>query len=140
MKKSSAIPLQFKVLISLKILARGNDFDTILELSGVPLLTCHRIFNTFIKSFTINFFNEYVHMPTGDKLTQCMNTYKLLGFNGCVGSIDCTHIYWSKCPKELVNFCIGKRGSQLFHSNVLLIIIEEYKCAVMPSVEQLMIN
>ncbi len=50
-------------------------------------------------------------MPTGDKMIEVMNTYKLLGFNGCVGSMDCTHIYcWNKCPKELLNFCVGKEG------------------------------
>ncbi len=108
MKNCSAIPLEFKVLIVLRILARGNDFDTISELSLVPLSTCHRIFVTFIKSFVVNFFDKYVYFPTGDKLRECMNTYKLLGFNGCVGSFDCTHIYWNKCPKELVNYCVGK--------------------------------
>jgi hypothetical protein len=99
MKNSSAIPLEFKVLILLRILARGNDLDTLCELSGVPISTCHNIFLTFIKSFTVNCFDEYVSMPTGDKMKEVMNTYKLLGFNGCVGSMDCTHIYWNKCPK-----------------------------------------
>ena len=47
-------------------------------------------------------------MPTGDALREVMDTYKSMGFNGAIGSIDCTHILLNKCPKEFVNICTGK--------------------------------
>ena len=37
-----------------------------------------------------------------------MATYKMMGFNGAIGSIDCTHVKWSKCPTAKQNLCIGK--------------------------------
>ncbi len=106
------------------------------ELSGVPISTCHNIFHTFIKSFTVNFFDQYVSMPTGDKMKEVMNVYKLLDFNECVGSMDCTHIYWNKCPKELLNFC-GKRSKTNW--SFQCVVHHERKVALL-SVEQRMKN
>jgi hypothetical protein len=33
-----------------------------------------------------------------------------MGFPGCVGSMDVTHIYWDKCPNYLRFLCKGKEG------------------------------
>ena len=33
-----------------------------------------------------------------------------MGFPGCVGSIDCTHIAWDMCPTTLNPLCKGKEG------------------------------
>ena len=30
------------------------------------------------------------------------------GFNGCFGSIYCTHIFWNRCQKKWTNYCTGK--------------------------------
>jgi hypothetical protein len=45
-------------------------------------------------------------MPVGDELKKVMEVYKLLGFNGAIGSMDCTHVKWNKCPASKQNFCI----------------------------------
>ncbi len=40
-----------------------------------------------------------MYVPNGQEgLQDLMNTYKMLGFNGEIGSIDGTHVKWSKCP------------------------------------------
>ncbi len=62
----------------------------------------------FLKHIVKLFFNKYVYMPEGDELREIMNKYKIMGFNGCIGSIDCTHVLWNKCPLSLRNYCIGK--------------------------------
>ena len=31
-----------------------------------------------------------------------------MGLPGAVGSMDCTHLYWEKCPVEWSNICTGK--------------------------------
>ena len=36
--------------------------------------------------------------------------YKALGLPGCIGSMDCTHLHWDKCPTNLTNLCTGKEG------------------------------
>jgi hypothetical protein len=55
-----------------------------------------------------HFFDIFVTIPKGDKLRKVMEVNKMLGFNGCFGSIDCTHIFWKRCPKEWANYCMGK--------------------------------
>ena len=39
-----------------------------------------------------------------------METYRLLSFTGCVGSIDATHVKWDQCDKEFKWRCHGKEG------------------------------
>ena len=54
------VPIEFKVLISLRIMGRGNVCDDIAEMSGVPESTCSVIFHRFCTQFAKNFFDEYV--------------------------------------------------------------------------------
>ncbi len=109
MKRSGSIPIEFKLLVVLRILARGNDFDTINELSMIPLSICHKIFCDFVFNFAPKFLQLHVCMPTGSELRDVMNTYKAMGFNGAIGSIDCTHVLLlNKCPNEYANICTGK--------------------------------
>lgn len=39
-----------------------------------------------------------------------METSRKLGFGGCVGSLDCTHVKWSRCPDDIRFDCLGKEG------------------------------
>ena len=51
-RRKSVIPPEFKVLTSLRILARARDTDTMSELSEVPQYTCSLIFhNLFTQVF-----------------------------------------------------------------------------------------
>jgi len=55
---------------------------------------------------------EFQHpfSPTTSELCSIMQAYALVGFPGCVGSIDCTHIRWWNCPSKHRNSCHGKEG------------------------------
>jgi hypothetical protein len=109
MKNKSPIPIEIKCMVALRILGRGSCADDMSEMSGVGESTCNSIFKRFIAGMSVDeVFNLYVHPPAGAKLTEVMDTYARLGFPGAVGSIDCTHIFWSKCPVELTNLCRGK--------------------------------
>jgi hypothetical protein len=33
--------------------------------------------------------------------------YEKLGLPGCIGSMDCTHVLWHRCPKVIRNVCTG---------------------------------
>ena len=52
-----------------------------------------------------------MYIPRGADLRSVMDVYKLMGFNGAFGSVDCTHINWRRCPVSLTNFCIGKENT-----------------------------
>jgi hypothetical protein len=107
-RENFGVPVKFRVLIGLRFLARAHDSDTMEELSQVKSSTCHTIFHQFIDGMVEHLFPLFVTIPTGHKLRKVMEVYKMLGFNGCFGSIDCTHVFWKRCPKEWANYCFGK--------------------------------
>lgn len=104
----SAIPLEIKAMIGLRILGRGSVLDDIEEFCRVRKSTVHAIFHQFINGVARTMFAAYVTPPSGDRLKRVLNTYARLGFPGAVGSVDCTHVYWDKCPVAMVNLCKGK--------------------------------
>ena len=80
------VPLEFKILISLRILGRGNCFDDIAELSRGYESSCHKIFHDFINAFHDHFYEQYVNVPTGQRMEKVKRMYEQLG------------IPWDKCP------------------------------------------
>jgi len=107
MKYNSRIPVEIKCLIALRILGRGSCCDDMEEMSGVAESTCNYIFHQFIEGVATKLFSKYVYPPEmgTPHFDNVTNTYAKMGFPGCVGSVDCTHIYWDKCPVELTNLC-----------------------------------
>lgn len=99
-QRESQIPIEFKVLIALRILGRDAVADECNELSFVGESTCHFIFKKFVSNYTKAFYSTYVNFPRGDDLLETMETYRRLGFPGCFGSIDCTHVKWAACAKD----------------------------------------
>jgi hypothetical protein len=105
------IPIEIKILVSLRILARGNVSDDISEMSKVGLSTCPSIFSQFVLKFAETFRKAFIYLPQdGEDLKKVMEIYARLGFPGCIGSMDCTHVHWLNCPEILKNLCIGKEG------------------------------
>jgi hypothetical protein len=52
----------------------------------------------------------YIGRPTGDDMTKMMRVYEKMGLPGCIGSTDCVHLQWDRCPLSLTNLCKGKEG------------------------------
>jgi hypothetical protein len=110
------VPLEFKILVSPRILSRGNVCDDIFEMSGVPEKTCDVIFHRFCEQFDKIFYGDYVKPPSGERLQKVMEIYAELGQHGALGSMDATHLHWNKCPKGLKNLCKGKES---YHSDFI---------------------
>lgn len=104
------IPIEFKLLIALRILGRDAVADECEELSFVSESTCHYIFKKFVTNYSKHFYDQYVKCPVGNDLLKVMEVYRRLGFPGCVGSIDCTHVKWSMCSKDEKWKASGKEG------------------------------
>jgi hypothetical protein len=107
-KRASYIPIEFKVMVALRIIGRDTDCDTASELSGIPKSTCNNIMKEFCLAFSKAFYDEFVYFPGGDELSKIMETFAKVGFPGAVGSMDVTHFRWLACPKEEFNLCKGK--------------------------------
>ena len=101
------IPVEIKLLISLRLMGRGECTDTLVECSGVKSATVNRIFKTFLRNFT-KFKHIFIPEPTEEDIRDNMLVYNELGLPGAIGSVDCTHLHWRMCPVELYNYCKGK--------------------------------
>jgi hypothetical protein len=104
------IPYEFRILIGLRILGRGNCADDIFEICGIGQSTINSVFHNFTSKFVEHFYDEFVSFPTGDKLRTVTKAYEDLGFPGACGSMDATHLRMYKCPEGLKQLATGKEG------------------------------
>lgn len=109
-KSRRHIPDEIKLMCCLRILGRDNCCDDIGEMSDMGESTALSVFTKFVLGFSIKFGKEFISIPEGENLKKVMEIYSRLGFPGCVGSIDATHLKWSMCPKTLSNICTGKES------------------------------
>jgi hypothetical protein len=105
------VPIELKILGVLRVLARGVCFDEVAEYCN----TKPEIHRVFFHLFCIKFIAKYRHVhivaPTTDsEISHSLRMYERLGFPGCVGSVDCTHIPWDRCPAEYRSIYVGKEG------------------------------
>ena len=106
------VPIELKILIALRILGRDACADDCSENTGVSEQSCNRYFKQFVINYSYKCFSKYVYFPEvgSAELTSVMEVYRLLGFPGCLGSLDATHVKWDKCPSEHKWRCTGKEG------------------------------
>jgi hypothetical protein len=106
----AAVPIEMKVLGCLRALGRGSCFDDIAEASGMSEECARVSFHKFCKNFSDNQYSTWVKPPQGERLDSIMHVYQRMGLVGCIGSMDCVHVKWNKCPVSLTNLCEGKEG------------------------------
>jgi hypothetical protein len=124
MKYESYIPIEFKILVALRIIGRDAKADDIAEITEIGESTVLNIFKTFIVEFSNAFLATYVHMPTGDDLLKTMECYRILGMPGAVGSVDCTHVRLARSPDPLKWHCTGKEN---YSSLSFLVVTDHFR-------------
>ena len=72
--------------------------------------TVRENFHLFTENFVESFYGKFVYRPSGEKLEKVMSVYAKMGMPGCVGSTDCVHVKWDRCPVRLQIVCTGKEG------------------------------
>jgi Plant transposon protein len=107
---SSICPYAIKLLGVLRILGRNWCCDDVAEATGMGESTIRRGFLEFCSNFVSNYYDAYIYRPVGENLTRMMNIYSRMGLPGCIGSTDCVHLKWDRCPVSLTNLCKGKEG------------------------------
>lgn len=104
-------PLELKILATLRKLGRGGCFDNLYDSCGIDEETLRVFYHKFCRHFSEALYTTYVHPPTTqEEISKVTEVYKRLGFPGAIGSVDCTHIRWDKCPAHLRATCKGKEG------------------------------
>ena len=100
---SRSVPVEIKLLIALRIIALSSSAHDCIALSRVSESYYNRIFREFVTNYSKHYYHDFVRFPeVGSKeLERNMEIYRKLGFPGCIGSIDGTHIPWEMCPENL---------------------------------------
>ena len=101
------IAVEFKIMIGLRILGRDNCADDISEYLNIGESTVNNIFKQFVNGCVKYLYTKYVYVPDGEELDRVRSVYEKLGLPGCIGSMDCTHILWHRCPKIMRNNATG---------------------------------
>ena len=103
-------PIELKLMGVLRMLGRAWICDDVAEATGMGESTVRLAFRTFTDNLIAAFYDVYIYRPTGEKLARMMNVYSRMGLSGCIGSTDCVHLKWDRCPVSLTNLCKGKEG------------------------------
>lgn len=72
------IPIEFKILVALRILGRGTLADDVAEMSGIGTSTAYEIFHTFIENFCL-LKDQYIQIPKENYLQKVLTPYEKLG-------------------------------------------------------------
>ena len=124
MQNHSYMSIEFKILIALRVLGRDAKADDINELINIGESTATYIFKTFVTEFSKVFMSTFVKFPEQEELLDIMETYRMLGFPGAIGSVDCTHVRLNRCPNNLKWLCTGKEA---YPSLSFLVIVNHFR-------------
>ena len=102
------IGVEYKLLGCLRILGRGCYADDVREILGIGNETVNKMLKQFLEYYSIAYYDTYVYVPDGEEMDRVVEDYTRMGFPGCVGSMDVTHIMWKQCPSTLRHVCTGR--------------------------------
>ncbi len=83
----------------LRILGRGAHCDDVAEILSCGTTTVNAMFKSFVKTYSEALYDVHVYVPAGEELDQVVDDYAKMGFPGCVGSMDVTHLMWKQCHR-----------------------------------------
>jgi hypothetical protein len=98
-----ASPIQ-KVLAAVRMLAYGISADFLDEYVRMGESTIIECLKHFVKAVVEVFGEEYLRAPNAQDTARLLAINSARGFPGMLGSVDCMHWKWDKCP-------VGWRGA-----------------------------
>lgn len=90
-------PLQ-RIVAALRMLAYGIASDELDEYLQISESCALESLKEFCKCIISDFGCEYMREPTEGDLKRILSINAARGFTGCIGSIDCQHWEWERCP------------------------------------------
>jgi hypothetical protein len=78
----------------------GECFRSVEGRTGIDEDTIREFFHTFMDWMVQRFYAEFITVPYDEQLAFVVSDYEKIGFPGAVGSVDCVHIPWDRCPYE----------------------------------------
>ncbi|TVU18572.1 hypothetical protein EJB05_34679, partial [Eragrostis curvula] len=92
-----ASPIQ-KVVAAFRMLAYGMSADSLDDYVRMGESTIIECLNHFVQAVVEVFGEEYLRAPNAQDTARLMAVNSARGFPGMLGSIDCMHWKWDKCP------------------------------------------
>jgi DDE superfamily endonuclease len=90
-------PIELMILGALRYLGRGLTFDDIEEMTCISQETHRQFFEKFVWYGRHVLYPKWVVAPaTVEDAQDCIHEMEQAGFNGCVGSMDATHVLHEK--------------------------------------------
>lgn len=110
-RRDHLVPIDNKLLTTLRILGRGMIVQDDLDHSGMSVDMIRKTFKRVTRLMSKELFDRYVHLPQSDEeMARCMQMYTDIGLPGAFGSMDATHVPWDNCPFLMRNAHVGKEG------------------------------
>ncbi|KAI4978643.1 hypothetical protein ZWY2020_015396 [Hordeum vulgare] len=104
-------PLQ-KCTAAIRQLAYGTPADALDEYLKIAESTSVKCLKLFVEGVVHIFGDEYMRRPNVDDVQRLLDIGESRGFPGMLGSLDCMHWHWEKCPIEWRGqFTSGYKGA-----------------------------
>jgi hypothetical protein len=107
-----------KVVAAMRILTYGLPADAIDEYMHITESTTRESLEHFYYVVISAFGKEYLRSPNAADVACLLQEGEAHGFPGMLGSIDCMHCEWSRCPNAWKGFFIrrGKHPSMILEA------------------------
>jgi hypothetical protein len=100
-------PLQ-RIVAAIRMLGYGTAADACDEYIRISEPSASDALRLFCEAVCEEFGGEYGRQPKADDLRRILSINAMRGFPGCLGSIDCQHWQWERCPVAFAGQFTGK--------------------------------
>ena len=92
--------LEARLLLPLKSIAYGVPSHTFMDYFSMSKTAARDCYVHFMNSMRLLYVEEYLRKMTKEDIKAIMQLHKSVhrGVDGMLGSLDCMHTYWNKCP------------------------------------------
>ncbi|XP_040382233.1 putative nuclease HARBI1 [Oryza brachyantha] len=97
LNRPGLMPIQ-KCTAAIRQLANGSPADQLDEYIKIGESTAVECLKMFVEGVVEVFGGEYLRHPTTEDVEHLIQLGEHRGFPGMLGSIDCMHWHWEKCP------------------------------------------
>jgi Plant transposon protein len=97
-----------RIVAALRILSYGAAADATDEYIRISETSALVSLRRFCLAICDGFGREYGRQPTEEDMRRILAVNSMRGFSGCLGSIDCQHWNWERCPVAFAGQFMGK--------------------------------
>ncbi|XP_068336453.1 uncharacterized protein [Pyrus communis] len=106
---------QQKITSALRMLACGAFADQVDEIMRMGKSTILKSLMRFCGASESIYTAEYLWKPTNMDLQRLLKKAEMRGFPGMIGSIDCMHWTWKKCPSAWQGAYGNRKRAKMFN-------------------------